>query len=91
MSEASGFNQFIDTPNNLIDQLVDLDPQETAEWKSSLDSLLKAAGPTRARYIMLSLLQHAQENKLGLERFAPPITSTQSRPIANQSFPATNH
>lgn len=66
MSEASGFNQFIDTPNNLIDQLVDLDPQETAEWKASLDSLLKAAGPTRARYIMLSLLQHAQENKLGV-------------------------
>lgn len=66
MSEVSGFNQFIDTPNNLIDQLVDLDPQETAEWKESLDSLLKAAGPTRARYIMLSLLQHAQENKLGV-------------------------
>ena len=66
MSEASGFNQFIDTPNNLIDQLVDLDPQETAEWKESLDSLLKTAGPTRARYIMLSLLQHAQENKLGV-------------------------
>jgi len=66
MSEASGFNQFIDTPNNLIDQLVDLDPSETAEWKASLDSLLKAAGPTRARYIMLSLLQHAQENKLGV-------------------------
>jgi len=66
MSEASGFNQFIDTPNNLIDQLVDLDPSETAEWKASLDSLLQAAGPTRARYIMLSLLQHAQENKLGV-------------------------
>ncbi len=66
MSEASGFNQFIDTPNNLIDQLVDLDPSETAEWKASLDSLLQSAGPTRARYIMLSLLQHAQENKLGV-------------------------
>jgi pyruvate dehydrogenase E1 component len=66
MSEVSGFNQFIDTPNNLIDQLVDLDPSETAEWKASLDSLLQAAGPTRARYIMLSLLQHAQENKLGV-------------------------
>ena len=66
MSEASGFNQFIDTPNNLIDQLVDLDPSETAEWKASLDSLLQAAGPTRARYIMLSLLQHAQEKKLGV-------------------------
>jgi len=66
MSEVSGFNQFIDTPNNLIDQLVDLDPQETAEWKASLDSLLQAAGPTRARYIMLSLLQHANQNKLGV-------------------------
>ena len=66
MSEASGFNQFIDTPNNLIDQLVDLDPTETAEWKASLDALLAAAGPTRARYIMLSLLQHAQAKKLGV-------------------------
>lgn len=66
MSEESGFQQFIDAPNNLIDQLVDLDPQETAEWKASLDSLLQAAGPTRARYIMLSLLQHAQENHLGV-------------------------
>ena len=66
MSEASGFNQFIDTPNNLIDQLVVLDPTETAEWKASLDALLAAAGPTRARYIMLSLLQHAQAKKLGV-------------------------
>ena len=66
MSEVSGFHQFIDTPNYLIDQLVDVDPSETAEWKASLDSLLAAAGPTRARYIMLSLLQHAQENKLGV-------------------------
>jgi len=66
MTDAGGFNQFIETPNNLIDQLVDTDPAETAEWRQSLDSLLKAAGPTRARYIMLSMLQHAQQNDLGV-------------------------
>ena len=66
MSDAGGFHQFIDTPNDLIEQLVDTDPSETAEWRASLDSLLKSAGPTRARYIMLSMLQHAQQNKLGV-------------------------
>ena len=37
-------------PDHLIDQLVDTDPAETAEWKQSLDAVLKSAGPVRARY-----------------------------------------
>ena len=66
MTEASGYHQFIDTPNDLIEQLIDTDPSETAEWRASLDSLIKAAGPTRARYVMLSMLQHAQQNQIGI-------------------------
>ena len=54
------------TPDHLISQLVDTDPSETAEWIASLEATLKHAGPVRARYLMLSLLQKAGEKNLGL-------------------------
>ncbi len=48
-------------PDHLVDQLVDTDPNESAEWQQSFDAVLKNAGPVRARYLMLSLLQRANE------------------------------
>lgn len=54
------------TPDHVIDQLVDTDPQETAEWHASFDSALAHAGPVRARYLMLSLLKRAREKNVGL-------------------------
>ena len=53
-------------PDHLIDQLVDTDPQETAEWTQSLDAVLKNAGPVRARYLMLAMLDRAGEKNLGV-------------------------
>ena len=53
-------------PNNAIDALIDTNPEETAEWHQSFDALVKHAGPTRARYLMLSLLQHAHQKELQL-------------------------
>ena len=47
-------------------QLVDIDPEETAEWRASLDAVLDNAGPVRARYLMLSLLQRAAERNIGV-------------------------
>ena len=38
------------TPDQVIDQLIDTDPSETAEWQASFDATLKNAGPVRARY-----------------------------------------
>jgi pyruvate dehydrogenase E1 component len=55
-----------DIPDHLIDQLVDTDPNETAEWTQSLDAVLKNAGPVRARYLMLSMLKRAGEKNLGV-------------------------
>ncbi len=52
--------------DRLIDQLVDTDPNETAEWRESFDTVLEKAGPVRARYILLSLLQEAKEKNLGV-------------------------
>ena len=47
-------------------QLVDVDPDETAEWRESLDQVIDSAGPYRARYLMLSLLQRARERNVGV-------------------------
>jgi len=55
-----------EAPDLNIDQLVDTDPSESAEWRASFDAALKAAGPVRARYLMLNLLQHAREQNVGI-------------------------
>ena len=53
-------------------QYVDVDPEETAEWTASLDQIIDAAGPYRARYLMLSLLRRAAERNVGI----PSLRST---------------
>ena len=50
----------------------DADPEETREWLDSLDGLLAAAGPERARFLMLRLLERATAQRVAL----PPLTST---------------
>ena len=53
-------------PDQIIDQLVDIDPTETAEWQASFDAALNSAGPVRARYLILKLLQRAHEKNIGV-------------------------
>jgi len=53
-------------------QLPDIDPEETQEWLDSLDALLDERGKTRARYVMLKLLERARENQVGV----PALRST---------------
>ena len=53
-------------------QLPDIDPEETQEWLDSLDALLDEKGRTRARYVMLKLLERARENNVGV----PALRST---------------
>nr|WP_228460854.1 pyruvate dehydrogenase (acetyl-transferring), homodimeric type [Gordonia crocea] len=52
--------------------LPDIDPEETSEWVNSLDGLIDAAGPARARYLMLRLLERAGERHVSI----PALTST---------------
>ena len=52
--------------------LKDADPEETREWLESLDGLLEEAGPDRARFLMLRLLERATAKRVAL----PPLTST---------------
>ncbi len=53
-------------------QLPDIDPEETQEWLDSLDALLDEKGKTRARHVMLKLLERARENQVGV----PALRST---------------
>ena len=53
-------------------QYVDVDPDETAEWVESFDSLVDHSGNYRARYVMLSLLRRAAERNVGV----PSLRST---------------
>jgi pyruvate dehydrogenase E1 component len=55
-------------PTNLPDQ----DPDETAEWLESLDSLIRDEGTNRARYVMLRLLERSRERQVGL----PSLTTS---------------
>lgn len=45
-------------PYSQLDQVPDRDPEETAEWRASLDAVTKAAGPHRAAYLMRRAVEH---------------------------------
>ncbi|HWM39550.1 MAG TPA: pyruvate dehydrogenase (acetyl-transferring), homodimeric type, partial [Streptomyces sp.] len=47
-----------------LDQLPDRDPQETAEWRDSLDAVTAHAGPERASYLVRRALEHGQDSGL---------------------------
>jgi pyruvate dehydrogenase E1 component len=52
--------------DGLPNQLLDPDPAETQEWRDSLDAVVQHAGPQRARYLLLSLLQRAREQQVDM-------------------------
>jgi len=46
-------------------QLPDIDPEETQEWLDSFDAVLDAHGRSRARFILVKLLERARRNQVG--------------------------
>ena len=58
--------------DGLPSQLPDVDPAETQEWLDSLDAVVDGAGRTRARFLMLKLLERAREKAVGV----PALRST---------------
>ncbi len=49
-----------------LQQLPDADPDETAEWIESLENLVAADGPSRARYVIGKLLAGARRLQVGI-------------------------
>jgi pyruvate dehydrogenase E1 component len=64
---------------------IDSDPQETAEWRDALASLLQAAGPQRVREIMDMLLQQARDPVVGWQ---PALGTPYVNTIPAQAQPA---
>src|SRR6201990_594641 len=69
---ASGRQQFSIISDGLPPQLPDIDPDETREWVESFDSVVRTRGRSRARYVMLRLLERAREQNVGV----PGLRST---------------
>ncbi len=57
-------------------QLPDIDPEETAEWLDSFDSVVDARGRTRARFLLMKLLERARTKQV-------EFPSTVSTPYVN--------
>ncbi|WP_067780516.1 pyruvate dehydrogenase (acetyl-transferring), homodimeric type [Actinomyces vulturis] len=57
MSPTSDTTPLID---GLLAKVTDNDPEETNEWRESLDALIAEKGAPRARYILLSMLAQAR-------------------------------
>ena len=68
----SGRQRFSIISDGLPSQLPDINPDETREWLESLDTVIKTEGRTRARYVMLRLLERAREQQVGV----PGLRST---------------
>ncbi|NLT55921.1 MAG: pyruvate dehydrogenase (acetyl-transferring), homodimeric type [Actinomycetales bacterium] len=73
--------------NGLPSQLPDIDPEETAEWLASLDSAVDERGRTRARYLMLAMLQRARERGVGVPSLAQTDYINTIPPEAEPWFP----
>jgi pyruvate dehydrogenase E1 component len=58
--------------NGIPSQLPDIDAEETQEWLDSLDGVIDEGGRTRARYVMLKLLERARQRQVGV----PSLTAT---------------
>ena len=58
---GAGRNRYSVISDGLPSQIPDVDPQETQEWLESLDAVIDASGPRRARFLMLKLLERARE------------------------------
>ena len=46
-------------------QLPDIDPGETSEWLDSFDAVVDARGKSRARFLLMKLLERAREQQVG--------------------------
>jgi pyruvate dehydrogenase E1 component len=57
-------------------QLPDIDPEETTEWLDSFDSVVDSRGRTRARFLLMKLLERARTKQVG-------FPSTVSTPYVN--------
>jgi pyruvate dehydrogenase E1 component len=72
-------------------QLPDVDQDETREWLESLDTVINVAGRTRARYLMLKLLERARERAVGVPALRSTDYINSIPPEREPWFPGDEH
>lgn len=72
LSSASESDRVRVIREGVASYLPDIDPEETTEWLESFDAMVAHAGPERARYVMLRLIERASEKRVAI----PALTST---------------
>ena len=77
--------------DGFVHSLPDVDPGETKEWLDSLDAVVDAHGPVRARYLISALLERARERQVGLPAtISTPYVNT-IPPEQQAWFPGDEH
>jgi pyruvate dehydrogenase E1 component len=69
---GQGRDRYSVISDGMPSQIPDVDPGETQEWLESLDAVIDASGPRRARFLMLKMLERARERQVGV----PALRST---------------
>ncbi len=77
-----------DEPHHLIP---DSDPDETLEWVESLDAVIDAHGPRRARFLLERLLRHGAAREVGLPQQVETDYVNTIAPEDEPWFPGDEH
>jgi pyruvate dehydrogenase E1 component len=88
---ASGSQRFSVISDGLPTQLPDIDPDETREWIESFDDVVRTRGRTRARYVMLRLLERAREQQVGVPGLRSTDYINTIAPEREPWFPGDEH
>jgi len=74
-----------------VHQLLDVDPIETREWIESLDAVVEAQGPVRARFLLAKLLGRAHRKRLGVPGAVTTPYINTIPPEEQPDFPGDEH
>ncbi len=69
------------------EQFYDVDPEETAEWLESLDSVIHHGGPERARALLYRLFLHGRRRDVGVPAFVQTAYVNTIPPDQEPDFP----
>ena len=81
--------------DGFVHQLPDTDPDETQEWRDSLDAVVDIQGKARARYLLSTLLERYQggDNRraLALLRKISPVAWQHIHLLGHYTFRGNGH
>ncbi|MCU1462838.1 MAG: 2-oxo-acid dehydrogenase subunit, homodimeric type [Acidimicrobiales bacterium] len=77
--------------DGLSQQMPDIDPEETREWVDSFDAVVETHGRTRARFLVMKLLERARELQVGFPALVSSPYINTIPPELEPWFPGDEH